>query len=218
VIGDLPTFNLYLIRHAQSEVNARGGEVGQDPKTPLTEKGKIQARLLGQRLRSEIGSIDCLFSSDYSRAIQTAEIIKQQMGKMEDYHSIFFDQDLREYNAGDWTGRKRKETLTPEVRLRMGYLNHSFTPPNGESLNQVERRVARWLDEKILTLTGKDLNIVAVSHGMTIKTILHYIMGFDKSMTWKIEIDNTSITKLSFGEVGWRVFGINDCGHLLGTK
>lgn len=39
-------------------------------------------------------------------------------------------------------------------------------------------------------------------------------MGFDKSFTWKIEIDNTSISKLSFGELGWKLHTINDCGHL----
>jgi broad specificity phosphatase PhoE len=42
-----------------------------------------------------------------------------------------------------------------------------------------------------------------------------YIMGFDKSFTWKISIDNTSVTKLYFNEAGWGLDYINNTAHLI---
>ena len=49
---------------------------------------------------------------------------------------------------------------------------------------------------------------------MTIKCLLHYVMGFDQSFTWKLDIQNTSMSKLYFGPEGWRLLGINDHAHL----
>ncbi len=49
---------------------------------------------------------------------------------------------------------------------------------------------------------------------MTIKCLLHHIMGFDKHLTWKVTIDNTSVSRLHFGKDGWRILSINDSAHL----
>jgi broad specificity phosphatase PhoE len=108
----------------------------------------------------------------------------------------------------------------------MGNFNVNFLPPGGESLSQVERRASKWLDDEIIynedmfdkckfySDKGEKAKIAVYSHGMTIKTLLHYIVGFDKSFIWKISIDNTSITHLSFGEKGWALHSINDTSHL----
>jgi broad specificity phosphatase PhoE len=63
--------------------------------------------------------------------------------------------------------------------------------------------------------TQKPLNIFVFSHGMTIKCLLHYIMGFDQGFTWKLTLENTSISKLYFSQEGWRLLTINDHAHLL---
>jgi broad specificity phosphatase PhoE len=134
---------------------------------------------------------------------------------------VYQYEELREYNAGDWLGGKREDIFIEAIELRMERLNNTFQPPNGESMNQVERRASKWLEDEILynkALIQPDmdipLNIAVFSHGMTIKCLLHYIMGFDKNFTWKINIDNTSVTKLSFNHRGWFLNSINDCSHL----
>ena len=214
-------FTLYLIRHGQSEVNVKADQMGQDPETPLTELGRSQAAQLGAALTKRHIRFDQIFSSDYTRALDTAKITTQSYYMPQ----LTITPELREYDAGDWKGSLRQEILTPEVRLRMGSLNQFFLPPNGESLNQVSRRASRWLEDVILynphvikhtELRGKDnpYQIGVFSHGMTIKCLLQHILGFDKGMTWKIDIWNTSVTTLSFGEEGWRLHGINDTSHL----
>jgi len=206
---DVNYFNLYLIRHGQSAVNAVGEEMGQLATVPLSDLGVRQCSLLGERFQKEKLVFDKVFASDYVRAAETARLSLPPTQEIEKAAA------LREYSAGDWTGSKRAEVLTLDVLFKMNIHNHEFLPPNGESLNQTERRASKWLEDNILynnKLYG--MNIALFSHGMTIKCLLHHIMGFDKSFTWKVSIDNTSITHLSFGDKGWMLHSVNDTAHL----
>lgn len=203
-------FNLYLIRHGESEVNTRPDEMGQLPNSKLTELGDKQAILLSKSLKDV--SFDYIFSSPYDRALNTAKYTAAN-----NESKIILVNELREYDAGAWIGASRQATMTDSIKLSMGYLNNTFKPPEGESLNQVERRASQWLEDNILynkSFRNKKLNIALFSHGMTIKCLLHYIMGFDRNFTWKISIDNTSITKLNFCKEGWKLLCVNDCSHL----
>lgn len=223
-------FYLYLIRHGQSEINAMPDMVGQKEDSQLTEKGRHQAKLLGQRLAKEGKKLDLVFSSPYDRALATAKIALEQVP--EDKKSpIVLAPEVREYTAGDWTHAKRSEVHNVPVLLRMAAMTSGFCPPNGESMHMVERRATQWLEDNILynkqvmemaykktAPRGQDpLNIAVFSHGMTIKCFLHYVMGFDQSFLWKLTLDNTSISKLylNSSREGWRLLTINDHAHLL---
>lgn len=225
---DYNEFNLYLIRHGQSEVNVLPDLIGQSGDSKLTEKGKIQAGLLGTRLFQNNGlPADHVFSSDYTRAADTCNIALGHSPIVQTVQPIYAP-ELREYSAGDWTGVSRKETYTMPVVLRMAAMTNGFQPPNGESMHMVERRASQWLEDNILynkqmieeatfrKVNGKlPMNILVFSHGMTIKCLLHYIMGFDQGFTWKLTLENTSISQLHFGSKGWRLITINDHAHLL---
>lgn len=220
-------FNLYLIRHGESEVNIKPDEMGQTADVKLTKNGKNQAKLLGQYFNKKEIAFDKIFSSPYERAMRTAKIVTKNINNDNCFSSIEYAPELREYDAGNWTGASRKATMTPEVLNKMNILNQTFLPPNGESMNQVERRASKWLEDSILynedmwelcdfhhKINDRKVNIFAFSHGMTIKTLLHYIMGFDRNFTWKISILNTSVTKLHFGKNGWALDYINNTSHL----
>lgn len=222
---DYNEFYLTLVRHGQSTTNANPDLMGQESYTPLSDKGRKQAELLGTRLAKEEKGIDLVYSSNYTRAHDTAKIALLSVP----HTGINIAEDLREYSAGDWTNASRKDTITLPVQARMGLMAHGFLPPNGESLHQVERRASLWVEENILY--NKDIienakalhsrgerpqNIFLFSHGMTIKCLLHYIMGFDQNFTWKVTIENTSMSKLYFGKEGWRLLSINDHAHLSG--
>jgi broad specificity phosphatase PhoE len=216
-------FTLSLIRHGQSEINIKPDIMGQRADVQLTDVGRRQARALHNKFVLDGNYFDKIYSSDYTRALNTAQIVRGESSQ-----EIILAEPLREYDAGDWTNASRKETLNDQMKLRMGYLHHGFLPPSGESMTQVERRASRWLEETILynkemaelSAWKKEnehppLNIACFSHGMTIKCLLHYVMGFERNFTWKVTIDNTSVSKLSFGKEGWRLISINDCSHLL---
>ncbi len=61
-----------IVRHGETEWNAQGRIQGHTD-VGLSEQGQQQARLVAQRLAGE--TIDLAYSSDLSRAKETAEII-----------------------------------------------------------------------------------------------------------------------------------------------
>jgi 2,3-bisphosphoglycerate-dependent phosphoglycerate mutase len=216
----MKNINIYLIRHAESIGNTIPDTINQDPETPLTEKGVIQANLLGRRFRNGKLSFDEIVSSTYRRAMETADIV----AKITEYKAeIPRVHELREYDAGDWKGKKRSEVYSDLKNMKdLAYLNMGLLFPNGESYHQVERRAASYLEENIIyndcvlkQAENKELHLCVVSHGMTIKSILHYVMNFDTSFIWRTRIGNTGIQHLVYDEFGWKVNSINDQGHLL---
>lgn len=80
---------LILVRHAESEANAKGINQGQKIDTSLSDLGKKQANQVAQRLKEE--KIDLIYSSDLKRAKETAEQINK-------FHKlkIIYDERLRE--------------------------------------------------------------------------------------------------------------------------
>jgi broad specificity phosphatase PhoE len=89
-----------LIRHGQSEWNADGRWQGQaDP--PLTDLGRAQAHHAARSL----GAVDAVVSSDLQRAAETAGIIAGALG----VGPLVVDPDLRERDAGEWSGLTRVE-------------------------------------------------------------------------------------------------------------
>lgn len=207
-----------LIRHGQSEVNILPDQIGQKSDSKLTSLGIKQAMALS----NHCNGYDYVYSSTYDRAYDTASIAAFKDRNNRALCPIVKVPELREYDAGDWTGVSRKEIVNDSVKLDMGNFNNGFLPPNGESLNQVERRASEWLENNILY--NKELekfcthntsaNIAIFTHGMTIKCLLHYVMGFDKSFTYKINIDNTSVTRLIYNKNGWFLDKLNDTSHI----
>lgn len=215
-------FTLSLIRHGESETNATPDLMGQGSDVPLTEKGKKQAMMLHNKLQKRCEGFDFIYSSPYTRALDTAKIVKGNTKQ-----EIILAEELREYSAGEWTGGSRSKILNADMKYKMAHLDHCFLPPNGESLNMVARRTGQWIEQTIMYNPDMielsrvrqangfaPINIACFSHGMAIKCILHYIMGFDKSFTWKVNIENTSVSKVFFGRSGWMLHNINDYSHL----
>ena len=157
---------IWFVRHAQSEYNKKHLFTGwHDPN--LTEKG-IEAAL---NLREELSQIDFnyVFCSPLKRASQTVQSIT-------DKDKVIYDDRLKERSYGDWAGLNKteiKEKVGEDLFLsaRRGW---STKPPNGESLEDVSKRVKGFLDA--LPVVG---NILVVSHGNTIRAI-SVLLGINK--------------------------------------
>lgn len=91
---------LLVVRHGQSEWNARGRWQGQaDP--PLTELGQHQAA----HAAAHVGAVDGIVASDLERSRHTAEIVAELIG----IGPVLVDDGLRERRAGEWEGLTREE-------------------------------------------------------------------------------------------------------------
>jgi len=154
-----------LVRHAQSEWNALGLWQGQaDP--PLSAEGRQQARAAAVRIASEpwFDGFDLVVSSDLARAVQTAEIVAADLGL--DVLPVL-DTGLREYGAGEWSGRTLAEieALWPgEVeRFTQGLVS---SPPGGEDRRSFDARVAQSARRITALADGTGAGaVLVVAHG-----------------------------------------------------
>src|SRR3954465_3816953 len=88
--------HIILCRHGESEGN-RGRRFGGHGATPLTDRGREQARSAGKSL---IGSgVDVVYSSDLPRAVETAQLICDEIQCGSKLSSA-----LRERSVGQLTG------------------------------------------------------------------------------------------------------------------
>ena len=208
----------YFIRHGESESNATPGfAAGKNFDAPLTEKGIVQARLLGERLKREGVTFDRVYSSSLTRTVQTTENMLKGMG---DAGRGFTRVDaIIEQQIPGWRGVPVEEVFTPENIAYMRTKGPHFVPPEGESLRMVQRRVSNWLEDefiynKELTSNPTSLRVAIVGHGNASRCLFQYIMGFDDYLLRRMAIDNTSIGRFVFDDEGWAMLKLNDASHL----
>lgn len=207
---------LWCIRHAQCEANKNPQLlVGRSVDSPLTLQGKMQSIRLGDRFLKEKIKFQAVYSSPQPRSIETANISLTKINHPLD--KIKLIPELMEFTHGDWEGENREETYTDEILLAMNQKGKYFTPPNGESQRMVERRMSNWVEDEILYnpnyLEGEQ-RIAIFSHGLAIKCLLHYVMGFNDRLIYSMDLPNTGIARLRFNKKGWQVGSTNDCAHL----
>ncbi len=151
---------IYLIRHGQTQFNVEGRYQGACD-SPLTTRGEEQAHHVGAVLRRCLGktAFITLWSSPLGRAIHTAEIVREELNIKA---TAVIDERLREVTFGSWDGLTTIdiEHLYPDACDGASAFDWYFRSPDGESADQVERRLTPWLAEVAL-LPGCH---VAVSH------------------------------------------------------
>src|SRR3989344_340996 len=208
--------NLYLLRHAESQMNLHPDIIsGRINETPLSPLGELQALWLGQRLRNEDIIFDQIYSSTAVRTQQTAKIVCNQIGYP--LENILSSEKLLELDQGDWEGQPRVKIYISETLAKINKDNLNFAPPNGESQKNVEDRMYSWLEENLLNqpnISTEDRTVGVFTHGLAIKCLFRKIMGSNPAMTYKIVLENTSITKLSYSQTGWHLVKFNDVAHL----
>jgi len=148
--------NFFVMRHGQAESNVAkvvSSQLGSD--RGLTEKGRAQASEAGKMIKEK--NIDLIIASPFLRTKETAELVAQAVGI--DPQKIIFDERLREVNTGKFDGQSvdayRSFFSTPEERF-------TKTPPEGENLIDLKRRVTAFLYEVNEKYDGK--NILFVTH------------------------------------------------------
>ncbi len=137
---------ILLVRHGETEWNVARRNQGRLD-SPLTERGRAQARAVGQWLaRLPQAAAAPIVSSPLGRARATAAIIREQMGGTA---ALTIDERLRELSIGDWDGLTYAEiaALAPGLFAREGPL-WWFGAPGGEDYDTFSGRLAAWLGEQ----------------------------------------------------------------------
>lgn len=198
---------LYLVRHGETEWNRSGRWQGHAD-IELTEDGRQQARALAARLRDERTEVDRIYTSDLSRASETAAIVAAELG----LQAVQFPA-LREIDVGAWSGLTRAE-----IQQRFpGAFQTVFHAPDGETHTAFERRVV----DAVLNLAERHAgeHVMLVTHGGTIRSLLGYVLERQGRAGERVPlIGNTSVTELHISPGGWHIVNINDIAHVAGEQ
>ena len=140
---------LIVVRHGQSESNLKQIFTGQGD-TVLTELGHAQAEATAAYL--DAYRIDRIYSSDLSRAMQTAEPTAARQGL-----SVISDPQLREIYAGLWENQPYVELMKrfPQSYDRWIHDIGRAYPEEGESVQQLAARVYAELDRLLEENRGR---------------------------------------------------------------
>ncbi len=195
----------WWIRHAP--VTANNGRIYGQGDPPADADDPVAAQALARALPD--GAV--LVTSHLQRTHQTANAIRAGGLEMPD---PVVEKDLAEQNLGDWQGK-----VGDEIVAEMG--THNFwmaparhEPPNGESFASMTGRVSAVIER----LNGRyaGCNIIAVTHGGTIRAALGHALNLDPDLALAFHIDNWSITRVehhapteSHPDGSWAVRGVN---------
>lgn len=195
---------IFLIRHGRQNSPLCNVNV------PLSEEGRRQAQLLGERLKEE--QIEAVWSSDLIRAMETADIINESLHVPREIRK-----EIREISFGDMKGLSdeviadRFEDFLRE-RSRM---ERDMAYPGGECAGDVVVRARTTMTEMIAR--GYE-NVAVVTHGGVIRSLVAYYLGMDLAKVPLLggHLENCGITELwvrkSDGRISVNRF--NDAAHL----
>jgi len=168
---------IYIARHGETRWNSEGRMQGQKD-SPLTDRGREQAVILKNRLRSDeelarAGGISVTYSSTLGRARETVEICIMGMDI-----PCETTQGLNEICLGDWEGLtfSEVEKRWPEQFHNFWHCPSCYVPVgNGETFTQVQKRMVSSIEQ--IMDRHKEKNILIISHWIAIKTALAHFQG-----------------------------------------
>ena len=183
---------LIAIRHGQSTWNAENRFTGWVD-VDLSKKGVLEAEKSGKLIQNLNINIDAIFTSYLKRAINTAEIVMEVLGKKIEYTKAW---ELNERHYGALTGLDKTETkkklgeeqfkkyrrswdiAPPSLDKNSEYSSHNDplyknlkNIPDKESLKNTYERVVPYFEKNIEKHLKVNKNIILSAHGNTIRAL-----------------------------------------------
>ena len=154
-----------LARHGETNDNVAPLRFQGFTDTPLNDTGRRQAAELAEKVAARAAPIASLWSSDLSRARETAEIVGRRIGL-----TPTLDARLREGARGRWEGHlfQEIERTEPQRYAAWQRAGAGFRFPGGESLLDQQLRVTQALRE----IHAGPAPALVVCHGGSIRVML----------------------------------------------
>lgn len=165
---------LILLRHGESQWNKENRFTGWID-VDLSDRGIEEARAAGRLLRNI--SFDVVFTSALRRAIRTAEIVLEEVGRKD--IPLIKDAALNERHYGDLQGLNKDDVARRygEEQFKLWRRSYDIAPPNGESLKMTQERVLPYYQREILPLLKRGNNVLIVAHGNSLRAL---VMALEK--------------------------------------
>jgi len=169
---------IHLVRHGETEWCLSGQHTGHTD-LPLTSRGELNARALGQRLRGLVFSR--VLASPLQRALRTCELAG--FGAAAE-----IDPDLTEWDYGHYEGRR-----TAEIRAERPDWNlFRDGCPGGESVDQIAARADRVVG-RLRAVKGA---VLVFSSGHFLRVLAARCLGLDAGCGRYLVLGTASLSVL----------------------
>lgn len=153
---------IYVVRHGETDLNAKAVCQGSGSDISLNEVGIKQAEKLGEN----ISKFEYIFCSPMKRTKETAHILNKAAGA-----NIIYEPSLIERDYGEFEGLRRCDF---EFKDFWNYsLNRKYV--KAESIKDLFDRVAKFLE--YVKQDYKDKKVLLVTHGGVTRAINAYSTG-----------------------------------------
>lgn len=219
-MNTMKTKNVYFGRHGESRANASGIREGSD--SPLTELGKLQAEFSAIRMKKK--GVERILASDYTRAIETAQVHSFHLGlPITDMSPLFAERRNPSVMLGKHAQDPETERMWTEIAAHYG--EPGWRHSDEENFEDL---VSRAKESLAFLESLPEENIYVASHGMFMKVILAYVQ-LGEHLTGRIfwdcfvpmkNVRNTGLMHLQYTKnywgtgMYWKLVSWNDHAHL----
>ncbi len=190
-----------LIRHGENAFLKQGRLPGRLPEIHLNKRGRAQAALLAETLKS--APIQAIYSSPLERAVETAEPLAQALGLTIQLRPALLDTDV-----GQWQGMHLKELRKLPEWKQVQQQPSTFRFPGGESFLEIQERLVREIELIRRAHKSRDL-LAVVFHADPIKLVLAHYLGLPLDNFQKFAVSAGSVSILVIGKSGGQLVGLN---------
>ena len=193
--------NLVLVRHGQSEWNAKNLFTGW--KNPgLTETGVKEAISAGKLIKDEKINFDIMYTSKLIRAQLTGNTILEIINQSD--IPVIKDIALNERNYGSLAGLNKDDARKKwgEEQVHIWRRSYDVPPPDGESLKNTAERVLPYFNKEILPKVISGSNILIAAHGNSLRSLIMQLDELSKEEILNLEIPTGAPIKYIFDEYG----------------
>ena len=205
---------LILIRHGQSLWNAENKFTGWVD-VPLSKQGRAEAAIASCKLKDY--RVRVCFTSMLFRAIETAIIVLTEVNDIcegrvpiikheiedEDWHGwdkyrgdrekelpIYLSSILDERYYGELQGLNKAATAAKygEEQVRLWRRSYNVRPPNGESLEDTQKRVVPYFSGQIMPYLQREENVLVVAHGNSLRSIVMKLENLSPKEVTQLEL------------------------------
>ena len=196
--------NLVLVRHGQSEWNAKNLFTGwKDP--GLTDQGLAEAKNAGKLILDESIQFDFMYTSMLSRAQKTGDIILGVLNHKE--IPIVKNEALNERDYGSLAGLNKDDARKKwgEEQVHVWRRSFDIPPPDGESLKDTADRVLPYFEAEIMPKVISGSSILIAAHGNSLRALIMKLDSISSEDIVKLEIPTGAPIQYEFtadGAVG----------------
>ncbi len=208
---------VYFVRHGQSDDNA--SPVFQSPDSPLSEKGRMQAERVAERVARL--SFQSLVVSPFRRAQETAEAITRMTGMQPDYSDLFVER----IKPTSINGKPHTDAVATQTwrEWNESLFRSGLRVEDGENFDDIVARADKAL---AYLFARSERSIVVVTHGFFLRALVARVLLGDlmsgetlKRVQQMAATENTGLTVLRYRgafeeEPNWRLWIYNDHSHL----